>query len=535
MKNFTILLLALFIKSATFACANISAPTSLNIAIDPNAKEHYFYNETRMLWDKPDFSMSNCLKTASSDKYVMVAVALENFILSDEFLTYSINDSISGSGEECKIKNQKFTSVQNSSERRQRLLEKRKFVNHCLQLEITDFSQSGITAKESQPGCRVTKLSNHTIRVEGPFCYVKPSVDSSYSFNLYVKEECKNIDYYQDQELLLQDVLGVISLYTSGDDSGFSTDLTSLKQVNLRVSTNPDSKLVKNNSDLGEQRPTWPTEWHSTEVYIAQPKANFSGSVSEKLNFPLLVNNRCERKCIGSVCSSACDYSQSVVGEFALYGIKKNGKKEFLSSWFDGGVAPAQWQGILSGVGVSLPKDFLEFNKKYILEVDLSDQELNYLSFKGRIEKQIRMNNNIGAMNHGGTGIREIPFINNIEELNNLPTIKDITGIYFTGNGFNGVQEALRSVQLTFKNSFWPPYFEEYCFEAKCLKQGAVKNKLILEFTLEGDAKKPLFSNVKFSRQSNLVGMKALSDYSFPALDCGNNDIPDIDMGDFDF
>lgn len=534
MKN---LFIVIFLLKAIniFACQTISAPANLNYAIDPANNTAYYYNETRMIWDRPDISLENCTKTAADDKYVMIAIALENFILSDDFLTYSINDRITSVGEQCKISNNKFDKVQESSDRRQRLNDKRRFINSCLVFDLTDFSESGIEIKDDQPGCKITRVSKNAVNFEGPFCFIKPKMDSSIAFGVSVKPECLNDKIYSERELILQDVLGVISFYTAGDDSGFSSDLTAIKQVNLRVSTNAPESLLSTNTESGDAKPTWPTQWYASEVYFGKPSIVTSKTLTDDLKFPLLVDNRCERKCLNNICTSSCDYSQPVVGEFNLYTKNAKGKKEILASWYDGGVAPAQWQGFLGGVGVSLKKGILEFNKRYYLEVELADQELNYLSLKGRIEKQIRMNNNIGAMNHGGTSIREIPMINTIDELNNLPTIRDIVGVYFNGNGFTGVQEALKSIELTFKSSFWPPYFEEVCNnEGKCLKQADAKNYLTLEFDLVGTIKKPEFTNVKFSRNSNIVSVKALQDYKFPAVDCGNTDIDNGDIPDFD-
>lgn len=531
-----VLLFILFLGSSAFGCTSVSAPYTLNMAIDPMNSNMYFYNETRMIWDRPDISLESCSLTAQRDQYVMFAVALENFILSDDFLTYSINDQISGSGEQCHIENNYFQNVQESSERRKRLLDKRNFVNRCLKFSITDFSRSGIDITDNQPGCTVIRKSNHSVDFIGPYCFVKPKIDSSIAFSVDVAQECRDLDFYKENKLILQDVLGVLSIYTAGDQTGFSPDLTSIKQTNLRISVNSPENLLATNSYTGDKKPTWPTSWNMPNIYLGEPSVNLKSSSFDEFEFPLLVDNRCERKCIDNVCTSSCDYSQPVVGDFALFEVNK-GRKELLTSWFDGGVAPAQWQGLLKGVGVKIPKNIIELNKKYILEIDLSDQELNYLSFKGRIEKMLKMNNVIGEMNREGSRIREIPQINMVGELSRLPSIRNINGISFTGNGFLGVQEALRSVQLTFKNSFWPPYFEKTCFNGKCVKQASMKNKIIMKFELTGDLKNAKFSNVSFSRNSNIVNNESFSNYAFPKVNCGidNSDEDDAGLGDFDF
>ena len=513
-------------------------PSSLNIALDPANKTSYFYNEEAMLWDKPDISLNGCGKTARTDKYLMIAIAVENFILSDEFLTYSINDSISGTGEQCSLDNNHFSNVQDSSERRKRLNQKRKFLNKCLKVSVTDFSKSGLSIKDKQPGCKVTRISQFSADFEGAFCFIKPKKDSLISIQLDVKKECLSSSFYKENDIKFQDALSVLSLYTAGDDSGRSSDLTAIKQSDLRVSVNAPEKVISTSTYNGDQKPTWPTEWNIPEVYFGKPKVSMGIGKVDIFNFPLAVNNRCKEKCVDGLCSSSCDYSQPVVGDFAIFEVVK-GKKDLLYSWFDGGVAPAQWQGVLKGIGVKIPQNIIEMGKTYIVEADLSDQELNYLSFKGRIEKMLRMNNVIGEMNRSGSRIRSINHINEIDDLNNLPSINSISGIYFNGNALSGVQDALGSMKLTFKNTFWPPYFEKTCLGSKCINQVSFKNKIYLKFKLSGTMSNPVFEDVEFSNTSNLVKSKNITKYQFPTVNCGNvsdeDDNNNDGAWDFDF
>lgn len=533
-----LLFLITFIFSLkSLACTSVTTPFQLNMAISPLENKSFFYNDTRLINDRPDISLENCISTAQRDKYLMFAVALENFILSDDFLTYSINDAITGSGDQCTIENNQYQRVQDSSERRKRLIQKREFINKCLTFSITDFSQAGLNISEEQVGCQVTRISKYAASFKGPFCFVKPNIDSSLSLTIDVDKACHSLETFKENKILLQDALGVLSIYTAGDETGYSPDLTAVKQTNLRVSVNAPEKLLATNAYRGEQIPVWPTSWNMPDIYLAKPKAYLAASSYDELYFPFLVDNRCERKCLDGLCSSPCDFTQPVVGDFALFEKGRGSKKELVTSWFDGGVAPAQWQGILNGTGVKLPKNLLEIGRDYILEVDLSDQELNYLSFKGRLKKLVTMHNVIGEINREGTAIREIPLINTIDDIEKLPSIRTIHGISFTGNGFLGVKEALRSVQLTFKNSFWPPYFEQTCFNGKCVKQGSMKNKISLSFKLGGTKEKPVFENVVFQRKSNVVASKNISNYNFPVVNCGidTDEDDDLDLGDFDF
>jgi hypothetical protein len=536
MKKFLLFLLSITFSYEVMSCT-FSGARNINLAIDAKNNSSYFYNDLRLIWDRPEITAQNCMKTAQRDQYLMIAMGLENFILSDEFLTYSINDSISGAGEECSIKNSLYANEQTAEERRSRLVGKRNFINNCLVFNVTDFSKAGLAMKDEQVGCAVNRISNNSASFRGPFCFIKPHMDSSISITLEVDKSCRDLNLFREKNIKLQDVVGLLSFYVAGDDSGFSADLTNKKQSKMRVSTNAPSELLRTNDYNGDQKPTFPTTWSASEVYLGQPELNTMAGMYDELRFPLFVNNRCETKCVDGLCTSPCDYSQPVTAEFILYEYNKRGRKELLASWFDGGVAPSQWQGELKGVGFKFDKNILEIGRRYTLEVDLSDQELSYLSLKGRIKRQLRMNNNIGEINRGGISVGEIPTINTVGRISELPNISTITGIEFDGNGFESIKSMLNSMELMFTNSFWPPYFEAVCANGKCMKSDSHKSKLYMNFVLSGSIDKPEFTNVNFSRKSNLLPNINISNYDFPTVSCGNEDEDDdlIDIGDFDF
>ncbi|EQC43797.1 hypothetical protein [Bacteriovorax sp. Seq25_V] len=535
MKIFILLLLSYY----TLGCANLSTPENINIAIDPQNGTHYFYNDLRLVFDRPNVSASNCEKVAKENKYLMFSVGLENFILSDEFMTYSINDYLSMSGDMCKIDNNPSSFIPTKEDRNKRLIKRRKFLNQCVVFQLTDFSRTGIDVPSEQPGCKITEISQNAVNFEGSFCFVKPKVDSSIVFTVDIKDECKSFDYYKENKIELQDILGNITVYKSGDATGKSIDLTSLKQMDFRISVNSPKDLIPTNVDYGDDRPTWPTTWNVSDLYLGEPKILTGSDLFDEITVPVFANNNCPLTCKEGLCASSCTYSQPVTGEFLLYEVNGS-KKELLASWFDGGIVPANWAGYVNGVGVKIQKELLQEGKDYVLEYDISDQELNYMSLKGRITKQIKMNaNNIPELRRGGLGIREIPQIGTIGEIKKLPMIDSIVGIYFSGSGFNGVRNALNSISRTFKSSFWPPYFDKVCTDSKCIDQKKSKLKLSLGFKLLKKNKGFKISDVNFSKTSNFSKDIHISDYKFPKINCGlvqdDSDGPDFDDVVFDF
>lgn len=527
-------------QSLVFACKNIRGPEGVNVAIDVDEKKHFFYNDIRMLFDRPLISLNECKEGAQADKYLMFAIGLENYILSDEFLTYSFNDNMSGVGEGCNLLNSRLKVVQTPDDRRKRLKRSRKFLNQCLKFQVTDFSNGGLEFPEKQPGCEIEKISNNAANFKGSFCFFKPKLDSSFILSVDIDPNCVDKKFFSQNNIELQDILGLVSLYLSGDSSGNSPDLTSLKQIEFRASVNPLKGIIPASHDYGESRPTWPTTWNSSELYFGKPKLNTNASMTDELRFPILASNICPKKCVNDICTSSCNYSQPIVGEFDLYEI--NGKKkELLYSWFDGGIAPQNWQGFLQGIGVTLPKGYVQAGREYIVTADFSDQELNYLHFKGRIDKQISfLYNHIQELNRGGRRIHRIHNLGKVTSISKLPQIGSIDGIYFSGNGFTGVDDALGSVKHVFKSSYWPPYFNKVCHGIKCLNQSAHENKIALKFKISKDGKKHIVEAPVFQRKSNLLGNLKLNNYIFPSLSCGlldddEDDDFDDDLGDFDF
>src|SRR5690606_15609838 len=126
---------------------------------DPANQTFHFYNDLRAIHDRPSISAENCLKTAATDKYLMVAVSLENFVLSDEFLTYSINDELTNQGDSCSLDNAPIKIVQTKEDRAKRLKTRRDLLNSCIVYQVTDFSKAGLEYPEKQPGCSLERVS----------------------------------------------------------------------------------------------------------------------------------------------------------------------------------------------------------------------------------------------------------------------------------------------------------------------------------------------------------------------------------------
>lgn len=532
------LLALLLISIDIFACSEVLVPSSINLALNPEQKSFHFYNDLRAIFDRPTMSAENCSKTAAQNKYLMISVSLENFVLSDEFLTYSINDGMTMQGDKCTLANSPIKETQTKEDRANRLIKRRELLNKCIVYQVTDFSKAGLNYPEGQPGCATERISANAANFKGPYCYFRPNVDSSIVFSVDVNPDCLSYEFFRENKIDLQDLIGMIGIYESGDASGNSPDLRAIQQFPYRISVNASEKVLEINSDIGEDRPLWPTTWAVEDLFLGEPKITTTSSENyDEIFFPVFASNVCEKKCVDGLCSSPCLYSQPIVAEYVLYEHKKN-KKSMISAWFDGGVIPANWQGLIQGIGAKLQKGLLLPDTKYTVEINFKDQELNYLGLKGRIEKQISMNpNHIPGMVRAGTAINEVPTFAQIGDIDNLPIINNIEGIYFSGVGFTGVKDALNSVSRYFKNSFWPPYFKKVCNKGVCVNNSKYEGKLILDFTLKVVGRKMKIDSFTFKRKGTFFGKEyVVNNYNFPRKDCGfvpnddNDDLPDFDF-----
>ena len=508
MKLFCLFICSLILSHQTLACKGV-APKEMNIAIDLNNQSRFFYDGKKVYKDKPQVSLQNCQSTAAQGKYIMVALGIENNVLSNQIGAYSFNDELSTFGDSCSLINNPL-DYQEPTERHEKLFEKREFFNKCLTVQITDFASGPIAYPEEQPGCEVTRVSEKSINMKGAFCFVQPRQDSSFSIHVEVDNACKTKEFLKKHNLTLQDINAVVNTYKAGDASGRSADLTAVTTTNVRLSVNPLKEILEVSDNYGVNRPVWPSEWSGGQVDFANLSIAGRSDLNDTISTSLVVDNRCKRKCVNGLCSSKCDYAQPVIAQYELYE-QHNGKFEYLKTWYDGGVASAQWQGMLFGIGHDFSKGVLTVGKKYRLEVIIDEPDFSFHQFDGRFSERIRLrNNHIHDINRNGGYINEIPLIDTIHNGELVPVLAEISGIHFDSQGLGMLlQTGVRSFQAYLNNSFWPPFYSKVCnpITGQCRKLGDAKVQMTIEFELgpmDMDEGKYELINPMISKKSNI-------------------------------
>jgi len=504
--TFLTLLCVLSLK-ATMAC-KAKGPIRMSVAISTEDSSRFFFNGKSVFKDKPEITVDQCLPTANAQKFVMVAMAIDNFVLTNKTGSHSLNDDLSTRGDRCRIENNPFSN-QTPEERKEKLFERREVLNHCATIQVTDFSSAGIQYPEEQVGCDVMPVSENSVNMKGAFCYFSPTAESQYSVHLEIDEKCYDTSYLAYNKIALQDINGLLNTYIAGDASGRSSDLTATSVTDVRFSINPLKSIMGISESYGESRPVWPSVWSIGNVELGNIRIQKGYSESADLiQVPFIVDNRCKRSCNNQgLCSSSCDYTQPVVGRYNLYE-RVNGKFEYLKTWYDGSVAPAQYQGFLYGSGYEIPNNFLAEGKTFMVEVEFDEPDLAFAHFDGRIKESLRLRQNqLPEISREGF-VNEIPVFSLIDNINKIPGFDPIdNGVMFNSLGLSrDFQENLRRLNNYLDTSFWPPYFDKLCDTAtgRCKKIGDAKVKLAMTFSLTEEDDEYEVENVRISRRGNL-------------------------------
>lgn len=511
----TFLLTGLMSKS--FAC-EVVAPDQINLAISTQYQEQIHYNSIKVLNRTPYSNINNCKMTAAKRRYVMLAVGVEDLILTNRNTTYSIADRTRKHS--CRIENSELKSQMTYKELNEELHLKRKLLTSCLVTKVTELGPKPLQIPKDQVGCKIKRISDYAADFVGKFCYFKPGFNTNYNVQLDVNTECLTEKGLKEKNITAKDINAVLNIYTSDVATGKNNDLVAIGGTKLRFSVNPINKLVKAADDFGVRRPVFPAKYVLNDIHLAEPTVKMRGP-SLQFKFPFVVDTRCERKCEGGLCSSPCDYAMPIVGEHILE-VFENGKWEYIASWYDGAVANGQWQGILHGVGKSIQMGALDLDATYRVRIVFQEPNLDFKYFDGDITRRIFLNsNNIGSIGDRGR-IGTIPLIQDIVNGRTVPEIEDIGELDFD-NPLDGVQTSLRTFQSYLKNKFWPPLYEDVCSkDGKCFDNGKKFLELSAKFNIHKESKRKYkMTNVEFSKKSAFGGSYSNKKVDkFPRVNC---------------
>lgn len=514
-----------FINSA-FSC-DISAPVSINMQVDLETQSRYFYSSRDILKIAPTMTMQNCTSIARSKKFVMIGLGLESLTLTNQVKGYSFIPRKENL--DCRLENTPFSNLENRDERFERLTRKREFLNRCVKMQVTELNERvPLRYPKDQPGCSITSISRNSADFSGPFCFFQPYTISNYSVQLELDSRCTSKEYLQQFDSVLTDYNIILNTYIAGDASGVSQELTAKTTTPVRLSYNADKNILKDVSDnYGQQRPQWPAIWTGADLILGEVTITPEGRDNLNITTPFIVNNKCERSCVDNLCSSPCDYSQPIVGEFSLYEVmNSHGDREFIKLWYDGAPAPAQYQGFLYGIGGSIPYGSLEDGRVYEIEAIVREPDLDFQYLSGQIDSSLRLSSNtIGDFGHSGT-VAEIPTLSSIPVMSDIDDIPAISGLVFDQSGLKGFERVLATWQAKLKNDFWPPNFSKVCKgNEKCVENGSANITMTSRFSIETSEYGQISVNqMGGGRKSNLVSPYSWTGENLAKINCDFDD-----------
>jgi len=515
-----ILFILLCISSTKLLACEFSLPKTFNITTDLIQNKSYSYNANNYDNKLNVFRAFNCQKLAMTRKLLMIAVGPELLEFSDQVSGFSFNDRYYPS--KCTIKNSPVPLI-TFEEKVKLFKKKKKYLNKCLNIIVEDEGRQPIKYPKDQPGCEITKINKNKVQFSGGYCFFNVNLGSSFTVRTLINDNCKSLAGLKKQNLKPLDINSVMNFYSTGDETGNSSQLSQLQTLPLRIMTNSVPELVSTAVGFGYKSPKYPANWMDPNIHPAQIKISRGVNNNVLINTPFFVDNRCEKKCNDDGCMSPCDFSQPVVSRMDLYAVEDK-KDIYLSTWYDGGVARPDFQGLINGIGFELPKSLMQENKKFKLNYTIDDPKFDFENFKKRIKSKFgKIEQHLPRI--GRSSISDIPLIREVVNIQDFPTISEIFGINFNGNTLNKISSTSNSLREYLGYKFWPPYFEKACLGVNNCKK--IKNNLktiTVNFEIKYDESKRQWNVLEsnYSMQSNLNGLK-IEKQKLPELVCGKN------------
>lgn len=507
----------------TLAC-EISIPDKFSLAVSPKQGTFFAYNVAQTLQEIPVIRAYNCSKLAMANKFLMIAFGPQNKEFSDRVGSFDYANQYSDSG--CFINDSPFKKTLTFNDRNQNLQDRWKYIKSCYEIHVEEEANTPLNMPTEQPGCTYKKTGKNKMSFNGGFCFVKPGFGSSFLLKFSMKEECKNFDQLALHDLKISDLETMINFYSAGDSTGTSIDLTAIDTFPLRLTVAPDERLLPASDDFGISTPQFPVNFSVPDIHLGTPEAKVVVADRIQLRLPLWVDNNCKKICSGTSCTSACDFAQPIVGNIDYYELKK-GKEEYLTSWYEGGVAQPSYQGEISGIGFEVPGDLLEIGKTYRYRMAFNDPKFDFERFKNRIRSKLGIiQQDIGAINRGQ--IPTVPEISFINEITKFPLIEPIAGLNFNDGNLNSVERAGDTLRNYLSFKLWPPFYNLVCSptdETNC--HGIKDNYLTLTMDVKvigfnEEDKTYQYEILNSTRESQVLPSYSTEKPAMPAVKCPN-------------
>ena len=324
--------------------------------------------------------VSSCGQAVKERKSLIVALAPVEYEVSSKKSSANYIHEIRP--DSCKIENSPFDETPSFQEKLERNKQKLKFINKCVAITITHGGTKPISFMPSQKDCKIEKVNNNVIKALGGKCVFNIFKDSSFKINYNIRKECLDPTYLENEKIDIKEYILKALVFTATDPFKSTIKKKYVGNKIIRFHMEPMSKMGPLSFNYDINVPRFFRNYYQPDIHLGGMTLTQTIR-GPQLALPILVDNRCKKRCSGSLCTSPCDYTQPVVASFELFEVEQNGKKVFIDSWYSGGAAPDNFHGILfTRKRLFRGLNRLNSKMKYLIKASYVDPHFDYLMYK---------------------------------------------------------------------------------------------------------------------------------------------------------
>jgi hypothetical protein len=474
-------------------------------------------------------AMVGGFKKADINKFLMIGVGPES-------VSSSYQSAVSYTGQypedACRLENMPAQARVPAQEKRGLNYQRQvRVVSQCIQMKVKDIGAPHLELPHEQPNCVVQSIDQTTAIGQGGYCFFGILPGSAFEVQFQVNPECSSPQFLDQHQITPQDFFAGVGFYVAGNASGYSMDLEMLEGTRVRMTLEPSGEIFPVSLNYGNNGPLWPLRI-SPDIHIGNlrvlPAPPGASDQAPVVDSSIYVQNVCPSQCRLGMCESECDYAAAVGAQMRLYHLQRDGRQRLLDVWYGGGVAPAQWAGMIPS-SRKLNYGSMSYGERYrvvanldypgiyyqLLVGDFAQNLIDLKKFSLSAQQNGRTLPTLSGLSGKGMGMPSLPSIGS------MPTLDG--GAVNLGSPF---QDALTTLQNMFKVPDWPPYYEQFCVDsARCLslRSGSARSEVGIDFELVGlnENGEAALQNLVAWRQSDLMSTYQQQLPSPPQVRCG--------------
>lgn len=513
----TALTTALF--SITSQACEMSKETVKGIYIQPDS-QYLHFGEGPETHGPITANIYKCQKSAG--KYLMFSLGTARPGLASDVSNITYDGKITK--QNCRIENSNFVKEDLNTLVESSLRKQFQTIRQCLYLRVRDLNRTPIQFKQKQTSCRMKEQTNGTVTMEGDYCFIKINPRQELQVSIEVKQDCLNPEFLAYSKIDLQDINLFMNAWITSDDSGVDPDAQYIRSLPSRAVFLPSTKNLKLSENPSRPEIAFPSTY-KTDINPGNITIQKTGVNRYNLDFSLEVQNRSQSTCVQNLpCTSPSNYQAPVAGEVELNQII-NGKKEYVTSYWHIGEAPAQWQGLLKNENLTILENVeLKKGQQYEMTFTMLDP---YDDYRLALRKRSEIKFNLPTPNETLDNVQPTPIMDNSRSMDGLSPINTSMIKFSVDSMIEQLNTALRSSRVSI---FWPQIYSQSCVPStgQCLSlgKGPALVDIKVQFTLgDLDPNTQVFKlqNIQIKKQSSVMASYQKSVKALPTYKCDVN------------